>query len=74
MALIAAGLRRPEADVGEGGSSARSGSRTPRELRILIELARLVVLLDEGEVRCEGLSVRRETLVLRKTRPCSRVG
>jgi hypothetical protein len=45
------GLRRSEAEVGEGGSSVRSGFRTPRELRILIELARFVVLLDEVELR-----------------------
>lgn len=50
LALLV-GLRRPEVEVGEGGSSVRSGFRTPRELRILIELARFVVLLDEVELR-----------------------
>lgn len=74
VALSTAGLRRPEVDVGEGGSSACSGSRTPRLLRMLIELARLVVLLVEGRLRWEGLSVRRGTFVLRRTSPCSRVG
>jgi hypothetical protein len=43
FAFCAAGLNAP--DVGEGGSSAFSGSRTPRPLRMLIELARLVLLL-----------------------------
>lgn len=74
VALIVVGLRRPEAEVGEGGSSARSGFRTPRELRILIELARFGVLMEELGLRCEGLSVLRGTLVRRSTSPCSRVG
>lgn len=73
VALSAAGLRRPE-DVGEGGSRARSGSCTPRLLRILIELARFVVLLVCGALRRGGLSELRKILVLRRKRPCSRIG
>ena len=63
------GLRRPE--VGEGGSRARSGLLTPRPLRMLMELARLVLRL----VTLEGLparsSMRRRR---RRVRPFSRVG
>lgn len=75
VALSGTGLKRPAVlalvDVGEeGGSSARSGSRTPKELRMLIELARLGLL--EGLRR--GLSVWRGTLVRRRKSPCSRVG
>ncbi len=75
VALSIAGLRWSELDVGDGGSRARSGSCTPRLLRILIELARFVVLLlcDALELR-GGLSVLRKILVLRRKRPCSRVG
>ena len=43
FALCTAGFEAP--DVGDGGSSVFSGSLTPRPLNILIELARLVLLL-----------------------------
>jgi hypothetical protein len=49
FALCTAGLKAP--DVGDGGSSAFSGSLTPRPLRILMELARLVLLLAGPTLR-----------------------
>ena len=71
FAFIIAGLNC--ADVGEGGSNAFSGSRTPSPLRILIELARF--LLVEVVGMAEGLLLRSSSLcTLRTVRPCSRVG
>ena len=62
-------------DVGEGGSSALSGLRTPSPLRILIELARFVFLVAEVEGMAGGLLLRSSSLcTLRTVRPCSRVG
>lgn len=70
FAFIIAGLNC--ADVGEGGSNALSGSRTPRPLRILIELARFVFLVVEV---AEGLLLRSSSFcILRTVKPCSRVG
>ena len=70
FAFINAGLNC--ADVGEGGSNAFSGSRTPSPLRILIELARFVFLVVDME---EGLLLRSSSFcILRTVRPCSRVG
>ena len=72
FAFIIAGLNC--ADVGEGGSNALSGSCTPSPLRILIELARFVFLV-EVEGMAEGLLLRSSGLcTLRTVRPCSRVG
>ncbi|KAJ7109417.1 hypothetical protein C8R44DRAFT_802452 [Mycena epipterygia] len=75
-----AGLCRPSMDVGEGGSSsARSGSWTPKPLRMLIELARLVALLvarnlPRGGEELPASSPRRNRPVRRRVSPCSRVG
>jgi hypothetical protein len=74
----AEGLRVP--DVGEGGSRAFSGSRTPRPLKMLIELARLVFLLVGGPsaLFCENdessASYDLTFAILRTVKPCSRVG
>jgi hypothetical protein len=80
FALCTAGFEAP--DVGDGGSSAFSGSLTPRPLSILMELARLVLLLAGLVLRnllCAGeelpfRSSYRLGLVLRTIKPCSRVG
>ena len=72
FAFIIAGVSCSE--VGEGGSKALSGSRTPSPLRILIELARFG-FLAEVEDPAEGLLLRSSSLcILRTVRPCSRVG
>ena len=72
FAFIMAGVNC--ADVGEGGSNARSGSCTPSPLRILIELARFVFLVVEVEGMAEGLLRSSSLCTLRTVKPCSRVG
>ena len=70
FAFTIAGLNRP--DVG-GGSNALSGSCTPRPLRILIELARFVFMV-EVEGAAEGLLRPSSFCTLRTVKPFSRVG
>lgn len=81
FAFCAAGLNEP--DVGEGGSSAFSGSRTPRPLSMLMELARFVLLLVcpglrnllwAGDVLPPRSSYRLGFMIRRTVKPCSRVG